>query len=574
MYLQDLVNRLNSFSRKKLFLIVFAILSLQLIFLSVIFVKEKKGCYSDDTYSFTTAASSVALSPIEGDTHMPIFGQWLDGSLLKNSVMLTPEEVWDYGISNRILRYDAHPPLYFYLVHFFCSFFINRVSLIPGLLANAVSFIILQLFLYRLSLLLSRSRIIALSSMIFFGFSTASINFVTFIRMYILMTAFLLGYTYYSLKMLFQLKKGCPAKKSLIGASVFLFLSAMSQYQSLLFAFILTLLICIGLFLKKRCLDAFVYGLSMCDSVILLPIAFPDFWNQLGYQSALSGAASFPFRMELRYGIHLLLNEIFGISISLKRTLFWFWVGWGCVFLVILWLIITFLFRNEAWPKKIMAVLYGRLKDLFRKALSFDGSLLLILSLTTLLTLLISCWKLKIYIFFPYSDRYLFYLYPYVAMLSILLVYRIFRFKPFLAPFALGIMICSSLIFGNKCFLFNEIQNGTPLSQLAKDADLFLLGDPPFVANVTMDITDCHSFFYIPREDLEDYKDLLFQLPDTGRPLYLLYDKGLIRTYDYGDFATPEEALLSDFDLIKSFPIATSFEIRSEGNLYFAIQLR
>ncbi len=549
------MEKLHLLSRQKMLFVILSVISLQVLFLTTFFLTQKKGAYSDDIYSYTTACSSKGISPIVADNAI-LINQWLDGSRINDSITLSANELWNYSIVNDILHSDAHPPLFFYLLHFFCGFFIGRFSWIPGIIVNSIAFFILQIFLYRLILFLTKSRFPALCSILFFGFTTAAVNYFTFVRMYTLMTALLLAHVFYSFRTASLLLQNKRAGKSLLLTATFLYFSALTQYQSIAFAFVLTLLICSLLFVKKKLLDSLVYGFSMCVSILLMILSFPDIWYQFGGQTALANAASFPFPLEFRISVRLIFNELFGFNLPYGRTMLLFYLVWCLIFTAFLLSVICFLFRNEIWFQNIKSTVLNQLLLLKSHKPCLETVYTVFLFITFLISLIVTCHSLKIYEFHPFSDRYLFNLYPYVLIIIVIVLFTIFKKYPLIVPSILSILLVSSLLFGNRIYLFNYGIEGLPLKEISKDADLILIGNGlALPADLSMEISGCHSFFFTMKDFLSDSLDEINAYQPEGRPLYLIYEKNSANNVYAGIDTTNE-----DLELIKSLPLSKTFE--------------
>ncbi|MCR5650727.1 MAG: hypothetical protein K6F86_06040 [Lachnospiraceae bacterium] len=484
----------------------------------------KKGFAGDEVYSYATANSSEAMSPLvdmDGTLHI---NEWLTPGRLFQAVVVSEDEVFNYAHINEILRYDAHPPLYFYILHFLCSFFINSFSWIPSIIINSLSIFVGQIFFYRLFLLLSENRLRSLLAMIFFGSTTAIINLMTFARNYTLQTSLTLIFLYYIFKAMRQHSLNEKTSRSILFAALFLYLASLTQYLSVLFGFFVTLSICIYYLFKKDIRFLLNIGLSMTGAIVLMIMSFHHVINQLmSDQTAMENATDFPYPLEIRISIHILFDEIFGIKTPVSPTMLFFWIFWGFATVFVICLILWFLFRADEWFISLHSKLRKNLNHVIFKLKKQRVVQYFILLFSVTILILIISYKFKMYFYHPNSNRYLFFLYPYAAIIFLVPVFALFKFNLINALLIIGLS-CSSLIYGTKT---NIGPSELPMREAIEtftDSDVLVFTPDHYTANAsTFYLEKCNQVFYTTKGTFFDNKDTFKIGLSKNKPLYLLY---------------------------------------------------
>ena len=465
---------LSHITRNKMLAIVIFTAVLQIALLICSFCFFKKGFAGDEIYSYATANSSETMSPIidfDGTLHL---NEWIPSESLMNAVIVEKDEIFNYGHINDILRDDAHPPLYFYLLHFFSSFFQGSFSWVPSIVINSLSIFVMLIFFYRLFLLFCDDRYISLLAMIFFGLTSAAVNMMTFSRNYTLMTAFMVIFIFYLFKAMQQHELKKKSAACIILASISLYLAAMSQYLSIAFGFLMTFFICIYYLLKKDLKFMFAIGLSMSLSILLMIASFHHVIYQLANdQTSMEMSESYPFLLELRITIRIIFHELFGIKTPVQATMISFWLFWGCIMIVGIYLILRFLFRADQWfielRKKTLYFITSYLpkKESLRLFQYFS------LLSAVLILILIIAYKFKMYFFYPNSNRYLFITFPFAAFLILMPVLKVLKNK-LVVTVLVTILSASSLFLGPKPYLGNSNISVSDVNNIINGSDIIV----------------------------------------------------------------------------------------------------
>ena len=479
------------------------------------------------------------------------------------SIIVSKDEIFNYRHINEILETDAHPPLYFYLLHFFSSFFIGRFSWVPSIIINSLSVFFMLIFFYRLFLLLCENRYRSMLAMIFFGLTSGVINMMAFSRNYAIMTAFTVIFTYYLFDSMKQHKSNNNYPKSLVFASLFLYLAAMSQYLSIVFAFILTLLVCIYYLFKKDIKYMLEVGLSMAASILLLLITFHYVIHQLmSDQTSMEFAENYPFLYELRISVNIIFTELFGIKTPVHSTMITFWIFWGIIGLIIICLLAAFIFRSEAWFIKFKGSAKKRLRNLYASLKNQRTFQYIALLITTVALICIISYKFRIYYFYPYSDRYLFILYPFVVILLFIPVFKFLKNK-YLNSVLIITLLVSSLFIGLKPYIQTLKLSVTDVNDILTDSDIIVCSQNHYSGVILslLYLNGSNKTFFTTDYSYEDNIDEIKTGLSNTTPSYMLY---LWPTY------TDKDVNAELLNMLKTFQDTRITTIKDEPKNYGA----
>ena len=486
-------------SRKKMIEILLLIIACQLAVSAYFMAFEKKCYYADDIYSYGASNSSEKLNPLQSELGIGEKANvncWIDGETLADYLTVSKEDAFSYDNLKKTLVYDAHPPLYFIMLHTVCSFTPGVFSRWSGFIINVAGFMIMQLFLYRLTLLVSEDRSISIIAVVFWGLTSATINMMCFIRMYMLSEGITVAFTFYCLKCLFtHSEKKKIFFTSLSAAFVLLYLDSMTDYFSVIYAFFLAFFICIAFLLKKEIKKMVIFGFAMLCSVGLMFLTCPVLYSQLSFdQPGLRRAELYPYILQVRTGIHVLMNSIFGIFTPVYASMLPLYCLWTICGIVIIYLMISFLFRKDEWFVQAKFKVKNGIKNLFIRSKGVLCRLLPVVLASTSLFLLYAR-KLLLYFYHYQSIRYLYIIGPYIAMTVIVVVFGIIRSKYARVPVLIA-MTALSLIFGDMCFL-GKGRVTVDLPEAAKDADIVIVEKSvsTFIFHVA-DILGCSEYLY------------------------------------------------------------------------------
>lgn len=235
----------------------------------------KSGYYLDEYYSYGFSNST------KGVTLLEVF----DGNLVHQ--VITPDDLLDYITVGEGEAFDySHifdncaqdmtPPLYYCILHTFCSFFPGVFTKWSGLSVNLIAFFVILLGLYHTSILLYRSRWVSALVVLCYGFSMGALNNVTYIRMYEFLTMLSVLLTYAVLKYIKEDKV-----RFSIFSGILIYLGFLTQYNFVFYAFFLCAAACAVLLFKRKIKSCIIFASGAFAGVLAFLLTWPTFFLQL-----------------------------------------------------------------------------------------------------------------------------------------------------------------------------------------------------------------------------------------------------------------------------------------------------
>jgi hypothetical protein len=242
------------------------------IFLALIFISSfslkiysaltKNIFHGDETCSFSLSNSNDPFLEKNGIWE----GRWLKKQELIEYLAPTEKTKFNYSQVYLNQQNDAHPPLYYYILHTVSSLFPSQFNIWLGYGLNFLFSIIGFIFFYKLSFLFLNKQLSRYTALIVWSISGAAVGFTVFVRMYELLTTISLISLYFSFKY-FETNKN----KFLLFLIVSNYLAFMTHYYYFVFYF----WICFFLLLfKKKNKSLLFYFSSVATSLVMLQVSF------------------------------------------------------------------------------------------------------------------------------------------------------------------------------------------------------------------------------------------------------------------------------------------------------------
>lgn len=272
----------NSEIKRKYF-IGFLILWVAQMAAALYFCVQKQGFHEDELYTYYSTARTNGFY-VEN-------GKWMDRETYRNEFVVLPNERFQYGLVKQVQSWDVHPPMYYWVFH-------TVASLVPGVFSKWIGLSVNLFFhginlclLARLTYLVSKKDwTITLLVNLVYGFSPAAMSGVVFIRMYEMLTTFVLLCAIWHVRAAQEGARRLPVKILLAMAAVTYF-GFLTQYYYFVFLFFLAGAFCLWLLWRDRkignCLRyVLAQGLAFCLAYLTYP-AFPGqmFRGQRGAQA-------------------------------------------------------------------------------------------------------------------------------------------------------------------------------------------------------------------------------------------------------------------------------------------------
>lgn len=339
-----------------LYIVIALIIILQAINMVKIFTFDKTGFHSDEMYSFGLSNSHhnpfLSYDKYISDTNKQYINveKWVSGDIFKNYIEVDNNERFDYENVWYNQSYDRHPPLFYLTLHTVCSFFPESFSAYYGLSVTIICFIVAEIFLYLLAKNILKSRWLAIIPMLCYGFSVGAVDTFIYIRMYSMVTMWviILAYVHSLIS-----KDDKFSIKHLISAAIVVMLGALTQHEFTIVAFVFAICFCIIFLLRKQIKGLLAYGTAMLSGILLACVIFPPLLSQIFGES---GKGTFDyFGTQFRYSIEYFLIRVLGLPYLSPGDLLFIK---NMIIMVLLLIIIfsfpiLFLFRNNS---KILAI--------------------------------------------------------------------------------------------------------------------------------------------------------------------------------------------------------------------------
>lgn len=286
------MDELRDGERKRKYFICFMILWVAQMAAAFYFCTQKQGFHEDEFYTYYSTARTNGFYVEDG--------KWMDRETYRNEFVVLPDERFQYGLVKQVQSWDVHPPMYYWVFH-------TVASLVPGVFSKWIGLSV-NLFFHGINLILlayltylaaERDFGMAFLVTLVFGFSPASMSGVVFIRMYEMLTTFILLCAVLHVRVI----DGGTAKArteadntgfsgmTLLAMAAVTYVGFLTQYYYFIFLFFLGGAFCLWLLWRDRkllnCLRyVLAQGLAFCMAYLTYP-AFPGqmFRGQRGAQA-------------------------------------------------------------------------------------------------------------------------------------------------------------------------------------------------------------------------------------------------------------------------------------------------
>lgn len=171
------------------FIIIFAVCMLAGLFVCT----RKQAMHEDEFYSYYSSNRHVGLIA-EGE---------VTAREILDELEVLPGEGFRFGLVREVQSWDVHPPVYYFLLHFVCSLFPGKFSPWFGLGLNLTCFAAALILMKKLGqLLMPDAPLITDLGILAWGISAGTLGGLVFIRMYMLLTLWILAATIFHLRLL------------------------------------------------------------------------------------------------------------------------------------------------------------------------------------------------------------------------------------------------------------------------------------------------------------------------------------------------------------------------------------
>lgn len=294
--------KLNMFERKndrkkRKYFLCFIMLWLLQMAAAFWFCTQKQGFHEDEFYTYYSTARTNGFYVEDG--------KWMERDIYRNEFVVLPGERFQYGLVKQVQSWDVHPPMYYWVFHTVASLvpgvFSKWIGLSVNLLFRGINLILLTYLSY---LVAERNEKLPLLVVFVYGFSPAAMGGVVFIRMYEMLTTFVLLCAILHVRAVLGLQGGlqkvCAGRESdnvgsagegrgprlsakmLLAMSAVTYVGFLTQYYYFIFLFFLAVAFCIWMLWRDRNIwNCLRYGVFQGLAFVLAYLTYPAFPGQM-----------------------------------------------------------------------------------------------------------------------------------------------------------------------------------------------------------------------------------------------------------------------------------------------------
>lgn len=536
-------------------IIFFIIVLLECMIYVFIFSEYKTGYHEDEFFSYALSNSYYRPYLYGSDLQvMDNYDVWLTGDDFKYYIRTNDKTKFKYDSVWYNQKTDTNPPLYYALLHTISSFFSNDFSWWYAFSINIVCFIVSQVFLFLISIQLSRSYNFAVAVCIFYPFTIAAQGDNLFLRMYCMLTMFTLMYTYFSLKFISNKEIN---KRDFAFVAFAALAGALTQHLFLIIAFLISFSVCMVLIIKKQFMKFIRYGMTAGIAVLLSFIMFPATYQHL-FHSRFSYSHEPEIFEQIKLLSDLILKSSFGISLYQINDIL-FYMKIIIMFIIPILLPLLFLVRDKI--PSVCQKTTGRLRSFFNYIKPFIVQHVTLV-ISCIIFLIIVSSRFYYYDFDEDSIRYVYCIIPLLICSICSFFYLLVKSFSAKCVRCWSTLLCSALLavslvvqnyLYNPQYIIQANSDNGRIAEYTHDSNCILLVLNPVYMPVFSKMfeesnnvyeTVMKSDYY--REDihLKEYQKLF----DKTEPFMLIFDGTTLFTEEFIDSVKNNEA--SSFEVI------------------------
>lgn len=270
---------------KKFYILCFVIIWAVQMVAAFYFCTAKQGFHEDEYYTYYSTARTNGFYVEDG--------QWMSRETYRDEFVVLPGQQFQYGLVRQVQSWDVHPPVYYWVFHTVASLvpgvFSKWIGLSVNLFFHGINIILLTYLSYLIS---NRNRALSLIITLFYGLTPAAISGVVFIRMYEMLTMWVLLCAILHVQAVQEFD--CDGKASgsdkgklsvrsfLIPIAVVTYLGFLTQYYYFIFLFFVGAAFCIWLLWHDHNLwNCVRYGVSQLIAFAFAYLTYPSFPGQM-----------------------------------------------------------------------------------------------------------------------------------------------------------------------------------------------------------------------------------------------------------------------------------------------------
>ena len=522
-----MMNKIN-----KNYLMLVVIILIQAIYIACVFNVEKQGYHSDElwNYGFANSTEGKHVHSTDVGRKPKNCDEWVSTDVLRRYITVDKDEIFNYAAVYKNAANDYNPPLGYMLLHFVCSFFLGKWSKWYCFGLNLACFIIMQIYIYKLARSVTKNENAGLLSVFFFGFTAGACNIVVFLRIYAVAVMFGVMLLYY----MHQLYEENNSGQWKLYLKIFLIniLGCFTLNLFLPFAFIITVMYCLYYLISKKIKKFFAFGFMMLSSVTISFAVFPSRISQIiGDSNKLTyRAKSLSTVWQNKIYWAYLTNDLFGVHNSIWKTMFWAYVLYGILIAAFFIIPICFLVRKEEKYKQAKK----KIKNVFinlKNNIKYIQYTYIVMICTVAFVVLIAAARTSTYAMGSCTTRYIFMIYPVMAVFATTLIWKILSVIVKKAKIynTVCVVLCVvfsvlSIILSSHPYFFKHYEEGKTLTQLENNANCIIVTEETWLMTCyTCEIYNTQNY-YVTNYDKALQSDFKLDKINENDPLYLILD--------------------------------------------------
>lgn len=247
---------------------------------------------------------------------------WVSGEAYLHYVAASPENRFNYASVYYNQRGDVHPPLFYILLHTVCSFFVESFSKWYGLILNMIFMLLSMRMLFKLCNRLYDDKFLSTAVMALYGFSCGFMTTALFLRMYAMLTFFVLSSCY--LHLAFADEEFEFTKRRRRQIAIITLLGFLTHYYFVIYAIGIAFVCCLWMIFKKKTSSLLRYICTLTTTAVIGLCVWPFAIKHVffGYRGKGSFQALAQVEVYL-IKIKLMIEQLFGPMLQGK---WWIWV--------------------------------------------------------------------------------------------------------------------------------------------------------------------------------------------------------------------------------------------------------
>lgn len=258
-------DKMKKINKEKLILLIIIIIQILVyIFMGI----QKAYIHMDEAYSI----GLTNYNKVEFTQNEDFYNTWHNKQYYEDYISIQKEELNNIAPVYENQKNDVHPPFYYLLLRIAYSLHIDSFSKWPGLILNIIILVLSNLLVYKILEQVIKDKKIILLMCLVNGLVIATIESVTYIRMYALNSLLLLLVAYLHL---INFKKEKISIKNYILIGLTVLIASLTHYYNVIYIAIIYILYIIKYIKNKQYKNIIKYTLVMAISATMSLLIFP-----------------------------------------------------------------------------------------------------------------------------------------------------------------------------------------------------------------------------------------------------------------------------------------------------------